>query len=265
MNALDLVSITNYVEENIGSFHEKRLERLRSLKLPAVLRRKNPYLFKAKNILTAAELVKGIVDAHLSSQEETMFGDFLEALAIFVNQQVYGGIKPDPSYLNGLDLIFQRDGKLFVVEIKSGTNWGNSSQIKKMMDNFNIARAVLPRDYPGLAIVCVNGCCYGRDNQPSKTRKEGRYLKICGQEFWRLISGNDQLYIDIVDPLGHRAKARNEEFDLAYARILNKFTLEFSVAYCNDGLIDWGRLVSFVSQRHGTAVDFSHVSTDSPE
>ena len=74
--------VRNYVEANIGNFHSKRLQRLETLKLSEILKRKNPYLFKAKNILTAQDLVKTLLDAHLSSQEETIFGDFLEGLAI---------------------------------------------------------------------------------------------------------------------------------------------------------------------------------------
>ena len=64
--------IARYIEDNIPAFHHRRLESLGGLKLKNVLKRKNPYLFKAKNVNTAGELVKGILDAHLSSQEETM-------------------------------------------------------------------------------------------------------------------------------------------------------------------------------------------------
>src|SRR5574337_848915 len=77
--------ITTYIEKNIESFHRRRLESLGKLKLKEVLKRKNPYLFKAKNITIAGELVKGLLDAHLSSQEEGIFGDFLEGLAVFIN------------------------------------------------------------------------------------------------------------------------------------------------------------------------------------
>lgn len=66
----------------IGDFHEKRLSSLDSLKLQNVLKRKNPYLFKAKHVLTSEEIIKGLVDAHISSNEETIFGDWLEGLAI---------------------------------------------------------------------------------------------------------------------------------------------------------------------------------------
>ena len=43
-----------------------------------MLKRKNPYLFKAKYVLTAEQIVKNIVDAHISSNEETIFSDWLE-------------------------------------------------------------------------------------------------------------------------------------------------------------------------------------------
>ena len=95
-----------YVEENIGFFHEKRIQNLNRLKLSQVIKRKNPYLFKAKYILTAEEIVRGIVDAHLSSSEEGLFGDWLEGLAIHINEKVYGGKK---SGIPGIDLEFDKD------------------------------------------------------------------------------------------------------------------------------------------------------------
>jgi len=44
------------------SFHQKRIQSLDGLKLAQVLKRKNPYLFKAKYVLTAEQIVKGLVD-----------------------------------------------------------------------------------------------------------------------------------------------------------------------------------------------------------
>ncbi|MEW6406254.1 MAG: PmeII family type II restriction endonuclease, partial [Chloroflexota bacterium] len=78
---------------------------------------------------------------------------------------------------------------------------------------------------------------------------KGSYLKIAGQEFWELISGSDRLFIEIIEPLGHQAKERNEEFALEYSRILNLFTQEFMDDFCIDGRIDWEKLVRFNSGR----------------
>ena len=66
MKQLNLKDVTLYVEQNIGIFHEKRIQSLDRLKLSQVLKRKNPYLFKAKNVLTAEQIIKGLVDAHIS-------------------------------------------------------------------------------------------------------------------------------------------------------------------------------------------------------
>ncbi len=232
-----------YVEENIGSFHQKRIQSLDSLKLAKVLKRKNPYLFKAKAVLTSEQIIKGLVDAHISSNEETIFGDWLEGLAIFINEKVYGGRK---SGIGGIDLEFDLNGIRNIVTIKSGPNWGNSSQISKMRADFKTAKKTLRTSNSGLQVVAINGCCYGRDNSPDK----GDYFKYCGQLFWEFISGNSELYTDIVEPLGYRARNKNDEFVKSYSQMINKFTKEFANAFCNNkGEIDWEKLVRFNSAK----------------
>lgn len=240
MQPVNLNDVVRFVEENIGEFHKRRANSLQNLKLIQVLKRKNPYLFKAKNINDAHDLVKLILDAHLSSQEETLFGEFLERLAIFVCGRIFNGRK---SSAEGIDLEFTRDGVFYIVSVKSGPNWGNSSQIKRMADNFKQAKRILRTGNNKANIQAVNGCCYGQENQPDK----GDYIKLCGQEFWGFISGNDNLFVDIVEPLGYRAKERNEEFFSEYSRILNLFTREFMDSFCVDGRIDWDKLVRFNS------------------
>jgi len=237
INKLKIKDVRSYVEKYIGGFHTKRLSGLEKLKLEKILKKKNPYLFKAKNIITASDLVKITLDAFLSSQEETMFGDFLEDLAIYINGIVYGGRK---SMVEGIDLEFEKDGFINIVSIKSGPNWGNSNQIKKMREDFKRAKKVSGKKN----IIAINGCCYGRDNKPNR----GDYYKYCGQSFWELISGNNNLYIDIIEPLSENAKEKNDEFYLSYTKIVNRFTLQFIEEFCKkDGSIDWEKLVKFNS------------------
>jgi hypothetical protein len=112
-----------------------------------------------------------------------------------------------------------------------------------MKDDFRRAKRVLRTSNSNLHIVAVNGCCYGRDNKPDK----GDYFKYCGQKFWEFISGNENLYVEIIEPLGHKAKEKNEEFIEAYSQIINKFTLEFSQKFCIEGKIDWDSLIKFNS------------------
>jgi len=241
MEKLKLADVAKYVEENIGTFHQKRIASLDSLKLSKVLKRKNPYLFKAKYVLTAEEIVKGLVDAHISSNEETIFGDWLEGLAIFINNKVYGGWK---SGIKGIDLEFDKDRSRYIINIKSGPNWGNSSQISKMVADFKTAKRTLRTSNSSVSIIAVNGCCYGRDKNPDK----GDYFKYCGQRFWEFISGKIDLFTEIIEPLGHKAKTKNDEFVQSYSQMINKFTFEFGKDFCsNTGAIDWEKLVRFNS------------------
>lgn len=243
MKKLRLKDVTRYVEENIGSFHEKRLDKLRKLKLRDVLKRKNPYLFKAKNVLTSEQIIKSLLEARISSSEETIFGDWLEGLAIFINQKVYNGRK---SGMEGIDLEFDLDGTRYIINIKSGPNWGNAPAVKTMREKFTKAKKILRTSGAKFPVEAINGCCYGRDAKPEK----GDYQKLCGQSFWEFISGNERLYIDIIEPLGHLAKERNETFMQSYSKVVNKFTKDFANEFCNeDGSIHWEKIVNVNSGR----------------
>ena len=234
--------VKEYVEQNIGQFHQNRIKKLETLRLKTILSKKNPYLFKAKYCVTAHDIVKSLTDAFLSSAEETIFGDWMEGLAIFVNQQVYGGWK---SSAKGVDLEFDKDGIRYIVSIKSGPNWGNSSQINKLKEDFKSAKKTLRTSKSNLVIEAVNGCCYGKDGSPDK----GDYMKYCGQDFWYFISGEKTLYVDIIEPLATKAKERNEEFQNRYAQMINVFTKEFINEFCKEnGEIDWEKLVEFNSE-----------------
>ena len=243
MKPLNLEDVQKYVNENIGEFHSKRIHSLDNLKLLDVLKRKNPYLYKAKNMLTSDTIVRGIVDAHISSNEETIFDEWLEGLAIFINREVFGGWK---SGIPGVDLEFDDDDVRYIVNIKSGPNWANSSQIEKLKQDFNTARKTLRTSNSKLNVIAVNGCCYGRDNNPDK----GEYFKFCRQHFWSFISGDDNLYIEIIEPLGFKAKQKNEDYTNIYASLNNRFTKEFSDAFCKPiGEIDWEKLVQYNSAK----------------
>jgi len=248
MKKLKLQNVKKYIEENIGSFHVAREISLINLKLSKILLKKNPYLFKAKNIHTSEMFVRTLVDAYLSSQEETMFGGFLERLSIFVCSSVYGGKK---SSAEGIDLEFEKNGILYIVSVKSGPNWGNSSQITKMKENFRKAKQRLKTDAPKRPIEAINGCCYGKVAQTDK----GEYHKIAGQEFWEFISNNNELYTEIIEPLGHKAKERNNDFLKKYYKLINNFSSEFSKEFCIDDEINWKKIVQLNSGKQKIKVN----------
>ncbi|MDR2462259.1 MAG: hypothetical protein LBD30_00555 [Verrucomicrobiales bacterium] len=75
-------------------------------------------------------------------------------------------------------------------------------------------------------------------------------LSVSGREFWKLISGSDTLYLEIIKPLGYKAKEKNEIFQTNYAAAINKFVREFTVGYCAaDGQILREKIIKLNSSR----------------
>lgn len=70
---------------------------------------------------------------------------------------------------------------------------------------------------------------------------------IAASVFWELISGDEALYVKIIEPLGHRAKERNEDFLRLYDQAINRFVSQFMQSFFAGDLIDWEALVRFNS------------------
>lgn len=241
MNQLNTDLLEKYIKSNIAEFHAKRTNKLRELKLREVLKKKNPYLFKAKGLGTAESIVKSLIEAYMSSSEESKFGEFLEGLAVYVCQEVYHGWK---SGIKGIDLEFDKDEIRYIISIKSGPNWANAGQIEKMINNFRTAIRTLNTNNKRMVVIPINGCCYGRDTRPFK---KDLYYKYCGQQFWEFISNNDNLYQDIIIPLGHDAKTKQAPYLKSYDTMVNLFTEEFLINFCKKGEILWDELLRYNS------------------
>ena len=241
MRKVQLNKVRKFVTDNIGAFHAGVLAQIRKKTLNELLGRCNPYLYKAKLREDAHDYVERLLADSLSLSERTQFGRFLERLAIYVGEELYGGGK---STTEGVDLEFARDGEWFIVSIKSGPNWGNSSEQKKQREQFHIAMRVARQNDRQRRVTSVLGCCYGKVD-----KDKGDYRVMAGQAFWHFLSNDDELYMQIVEPLGHEARRHNDEFKEAYAQLLNRMTQEFTNRFCVDGKIQWEELVRFNSAR----------------
>jgi hypothetical protein len=254
MNAKIRQQITDFVRENIVDFHKSRIENLDKLGLPTLLANKNPYLFKAKNLNVASDLINALLQARLSSSEEGSFGTFLEELAVFVAKICGGGQK---AAIAGLDIDLTRGGVRYLIAVKSGKNWGNSGQHKDLRANFKNAVRIVKQSKQTGQIQPTLGICYGK----FKTVDNGEYLHIGGQSFWHLLSDDAELYVDIVEPLGHEAENHEKLFAEKKDNTFNRLTREFTLDYCDtSGAIEWGRLVRFVSENLESAQAAPHIA-----
>lgn len=232
--------VSSYVNENIVDFHARRIRSIDELSLEKLLA-KNPYLLRAKDVSTAGELISSLLEAFLSSSEEKLFGDFLEELAVFVAQKTCDGHK---SSAPGVDLEFQNAGVHYLVSIKSGTNWGNSSQQRRLEQDLQDATRRIKQSRHGANVQPTLGICYGR----TRTSYLRGYLKVVGQNFWYLISEDRELYKEIIQPVGYGAREHNESFLRERMYLTNRLTKSFLDRFCDErGRIDWPKLVEFNS------------------
>ena len=228
-----LVDPTPIVTQHVKAVSDKRRAAIERLTLHKLLSTKNPYLFIARQVDTPAEFAEELVAAALSSSEETMFGNTLEAIAIDVCAAAYGGQK---SAATGIDLEFSRDSRRYLVSIKSGPNWGNSSQIKRLRQDLSTAAKLVRQHDPTTNVMPVNGCCYGTGDSDF-----GDYRKVCGAAFWEFISGDPDLYSRLVDPL---RDAASNGFITERTNLVRHLSVELAGSWCTpEGQLDWPRIV----------------------
>lgn len=231
-----LSEINLFVDENIKNLFEKQCKIMDGFYLKDIIHR-NPFLLAINNEISATKLVESALTTKLYSSEEKMFGDFFERLAIYVAEECTQGQK---SAARGVDIEFIHNSIHFVISVKSSTNWGNSSQRAKMHQDLANTVTRIKQTNRSANVQPVEGICYGK----SKSTISKGILKVVGQNFWYLISGDKDLYKDIIEPIGYKAKEHNDSFVKTKAEKINLLTMQFVEEFCHaDGSINWPLLV----------------------
>ena len=119
--------VENEIDSLMSGFTQKLRQKLDTD--PAkIISRKNPFLFRVRSHDDPNELASMMIDAFLSSSEETMFGNILEDIAICVCSKAKGGRK---SSTEGIDIEYDEHGRRTIIQVKSGPHWANSSQMHR--------------------------------------------------------------------------------------------------------------------------------------
>ena len=223
----------------LDEFYKSLIGKLDTLNIKAVMKRKNPYLFRAKAMNGASQIVDALLSAFISSSEETIFGNvFFEPIATAAAQ----GQK---ALAEGVDIMIERDDTVYAIAVKSGTSVFNASSRKKQEQNFmaaqKLARQAKKRFVP------IVGYSYGRKNTTGRGIPKF-YTELAGQKFWAELTGDDDFYLKLIRYMKALPEKYIEDFDGAYQKAANKLVREFTVEFCrDDGSIDWEKLVRFNS------------------
>ncbi|MGH9860258.1 MAG: PmeII family type II restriction endonuclease [Candidatus Acidiferrales bacterium] len=202
------------IERYLKDFYQRRLGKLQRLRIKQILRRKNPYLFRALHREKAQDFVEQLMLAYVSSSDETIFGDaFFEPIA----RDVSGG-QVSPS--EGVDIVIETPTKYIAIAMKSGPNIYNTSQKRKQNEQFNSLRARLQKMKKAFDPVLAAG--YGRKVAPPGPNRV--YRISCGQAFWEELTGDSSFHLKLISLMKDFPAAHKPEYEKEWAAAVNRFT-----------------------------------------
>ena len=124
-NTYNEEAIVKAIATALDNFYTNLISNIDKLNIKKVMKRKNPYLFRAKAMNGAAQIIDAILAAFVSSSEETIFGNvFFEPIATAAAQ----GQK---ALAEGVDIMVERDNTIYAIAVKSGTSVFNADSRKK--------------------------------------------------------------------------------------------------------------------------------------
>ena len=223
----------------LDNFYSALITKVDKLNIKSILKRKNPYLFRAKAMNGASQIVEAILAAFVSSSEETIFGNvFFEPIAT-------ASSKGQKALAEGVDIMVERDNTVYAIAVKSGTSVFNASSKKKQEQNFIAAQKLAQQAKK--RFVPIIGYSYGKKKVTHKGMPKF-YMELAGQEFWAEITGDDGFYIKLIEYMDKLPEKYIESFESSYQKASNRLLKEFTNEFClNDGAIDWRKLVMFNS------------------
>ena len=123
------------IAKGLDNFYKSLIDKTNNLDIKKIMKRKNPYLYRAKAMQNASDIVSSVLDAFVTSSEETIFGNcFFEPLALAAS----GGSK---ALAEGVDIMIEKkeENTIYAVAVKSGTSVFNADSKKRQEQNFAAA------------------------------------------------------------------------------------------------------------------------------
>lgn len=240
-NSYDEKEVVQAIATALETFYGTLIEKIDGLNIQKVMKRKNPYLYRAKAMESASEIVESVLTAFVSSSEETIFGNcFFEPIAIAAS----GGNK---ALAEGIDIMIQDNeaNVISAIAVKSGPSVFNADSKKRQEQNF-MAASKLAQQAKARYEAYI-GYCYGKKKESGRGKPK-MYQELAGKQFWQAITGDEDFYKKIITYMGTMPEQYVTEYKESYSKAANRLVREFSNSFCKeDGSIDWERLVEFNS------------------
>jgi hypothetical protein len=154
-SSYDEKAVTEAIAQALETFYANLIAKIDELNIQKIMKRKNPYLYRAKAMQNAAEIVESVLTAFVSSSEETIFGNcFFEPIAIAASNG-------NKALAEGIDIMIQDKGEntMYAIAVKSGPSVFNADSKKRQEQNFMAASKLAQQAkarYESSPFLCVN-------------------------------------------------------------------------------------------------------------
>ncbi len=212
-------------------FVNKVSEKLASMTMKELVKRKNPYLYRATGVETCDEYVQRAFSEYIAGMRGNFFGLFFESVA----QILSGGTKPDGT--GEIDLEVQKDGEMLLYVIKSGASGHNASSLKKALDDLSAVSGSFEarniRAHKNIAYA------YGRHGE----HVDDGVRKMASKDFWAEMSGDADFYVKLLDVAAALSPMFQADMESPYERLL----AEAHELFCEGDAIRWDKVIRLVS------------------
>lgn len=233
--------VVKAIAKALEVFYGSLIEKIDGLDIVKIMKRKNPYLYRAKAMENASEIVENVLSAFVTSSEETIFGNcFFEPLAIAAS----GGNK---ALAEGIDIMVHDadNNTIYAVAVKSGPSVFNADSKKRQEQNFMAASKLAQQ--ARARYEAYIGYAYGKKKESGRAKPK-MYQELAGKRFWTELTGDEEFYLKIIKYMGELPEKYVAEYKESYNKASNRLVREFSNKFCKeDGSIDWEKLVEFNS------------------
>ena len=240
-DSYDEGAVVRAIASALDRFYTTLIEKIDNIDIVDIMKRKNPYLYRAKAMENASEIVESVLSAFVSSSEETIFGNcFFEPLALAAS----GGNK---ALAEGIDIMIEDKANniMYAIAVKSGPSVFNADSKKRQEQNFTAASRLAQQAHARYAAYI--GYSYGKKKDTGRGRAR-IYKELAGQDFWTELTGDRDFYVKIIRFMGELPEQYVSRYKESYNKASNRLVRAFSNQFCSeDGSIDWEKLVKFNS------------------
>lgn len=138
------------------------------------------------------DYIKQMISNHLSSSNETRYGNWLQFIAQTAAKKRFDNVFT----IGNLDYSFMVGERCYNLEIKTSYNWGNSAQWKQLANDFSIAEKQYSH-YKSINLLAHAGM---EESKVTNRYCENHYI-LEGPDFWHFQTGHKHFYKHHIDPI----------------------------------------------------------------